>query len=51
MLVSRYYKFYFSQTLLEIFDKLDTVLRFLNNRGEKAVWTNVRESVKNLTKK
>ena len=41
----------FFQTLLEIFESFDTVLRFLNNRGEKAVWTNIRLSVKNMSKK
>jgi len=39
------------KTLLEIFESFDTVLRFLNNRGEKAVWTNIRLSVKNMSKK
>jgi len=36
--------------LLEIFKNFDTVLRFLNNRGEKAVWNKVKESVKKMCK-
>merc|ERR1719320_1816918 len=38
-------------TLLKIFESFDTVLRFCNNRGEKAVWTKIRLSVKNTSEK